>query len=163
MAASSSNETGPSSREVTVAGKKPSKFWKYQLEPVLEAAPVKNSATTSDGVGGARGRKRGRPANKEVDARGTEENASVEQPPNKKHKKGGRVLWQLDPVLYRPTKPFLATFRRDSNDPSTFNLVLEGVSSTGSFDFETVIETFQTDHGTEIDFTFTPAVPANRH
>ncbi|KAE9395592.1 hypothetical protein BT96DRAFT_997512 [Gymnopus androsaceus JB14] len=91
MAASSSNEAGPSSTEVIVTGKKSSKFWTYRLEPVPGAVSVESSATTSDDVGGARGRKRGRPANKDVDARGMEENAGVEQPPNKKRKKSRRI------------------------------------------------------------------------
>lgn len=61
------------------------------------------------------------------------------------------------PATLPLNEPFSTIFSRNRNDPSAFNLVLESVSSNGSFNFETVIQTFQTDQESEI-FTFTPTV-----
>ncbi|KAE9397268.1 hypothetical protein BT96DRAFT_995987 [Gymnopus androsaceus JB14] len=64
------------------------------------------------------------------------------------------------PATLPLNEPFSTIFSRNRNNPSAFNLVLESVSSNGSFNFETVIQTFQTDQESEI-FTFTPTVSGN--
>ncbi|KAE9398001.1 hypothetical protein BT96DRAFT_940529 [Gymnopus androsaceus JB14] len=82
----SSNEAGPSGRDVIIPGKKQSRFWSYTLKPIPGSVPVEDSATTSNDIGGGRTRKRGQSVNEEVDTRGTQENIGVQQPLKKKRK-----------------------------------------------------------------------------